>query len=512
MKKIIKPVFITFIILVALTAGGIYLLTGRESGPTGDFQNRMSEEQRDLHTERAYKYDIGTRAIVLSTSGEEKNVLNFDQTNVYNVGNSNAARERLDRLIKRTDATFENPIIALNPFGTNTNSFYFYFDTSYRCLVRYSITVEEETISDHIRYVNNGQENNLSQNHEFVVSGLIPGRTNYIVMELLDSTGATRETKIYQYAASGSKLPERITMQEGHSKETAEGGLYFVFPSGHNQIAAYDNQGILRNVTVTESGHGKKILQRGDSVFYQVSDTKVAKVSPLGRVTGVIQVKGYGKIRDFSYDGYGEIYSLATKKKQDVLLATSFETGKTRVVYRFPKKIHITSLGTPQGGVVCLIAASPSGVVCMDAITSASPKISFVFGKKAAWKKIVSKKKVVEDKNIAAWDTSQSILIPDEGDAAKQSMHVLKEGKTTAVNWQADIGKKQTSVTFSSETGGSSRDLIQVQGEHYVQGDPPQGNYAEMDKKKKVIRQFSFGAPIDSVMKLTLEGISFYGI
>lgn len=512
MKRSIKPVFITFIILAALTAGGVYLLTSRESGPTGDFQNRMSEEQRDLHTERAYQYDIGTRAIVLSTSGEEKNVLNFDQTNVYQVENSNAARERLDRLIKRTDATFENPIIALNPFGTNTNSFYFYFDTSYRCLVRYSITVEEETISDHIRYVNNGQENNLSQNHEFVVSGLIPGRTNYIVLELLDSTGATRETKIYQYAASGSNLPERISVQEGHSKETAEGGLYFVFPSGHNQIAAYDNQGILRNVTVTESGHGRKLLQSGDSVLYQVSDTKVAKVSLLGRVTGVIQVKGYGKIRDFSYDGYDEIYSIGTKRKQDVLLATSFQTGKTRVVYRFSRKIHCSSLGVPQGGDVCLTAASPSGIIWMDAITSASPKISFVFGKKAAWKKIVGKKKVVEDKNAAAWDTSQSFLIPEEEDSTKQSMLVLKEGKTTAVQWQADIAKKQANVSFSCETGGGSRDLIQVQGEHYVQGDLAQGNYAEMDRKKKVIRQFSFGAPIDSVMKLTLQGMSFYGI
>ena len=47
---------------------------------------------------------------------------------------------------------------------------------------------------------------------------------------------------------------------------------------------------------------------------------------------------------------------------------------------------------------------------------------------------------------------------------------------------------------------------------HYVQGDLAQGNYAEMDRKKKVIRQFSFGAPIDSVMKLTLQGMSFYGI
>lgn len=512
MKKIAKPVIITFFILVALTAGGFYLLTSRESGPTGDFQNRMSEEQRDLHTERAYQYDTGTKATVLATSGDEKNVLNFDQSNVYNVGNSNAARERLDRLIKRTDATFESPIVALNPFGTNLNSFYFYFETSYRCLVRYSITVEEESIYDHVRYVNNGQENNLSNHHEFVVSGLIPGRTNYIVLELLDSTGATRETKTYQYAASGVDLPDRISMQEGHSKETAASGLYFVFPSGHNQIAAYDNQGILRNVTVTESGHGRKILKNGDSVLYQISDTKVAKVSSLGRVTGVVQVKGYGSIRDFSYDGFAEIYSIGTQKKQDVLLATSFETGVTRVVYRFPKKMHLTSLGVPQGGSVCLTASGPSGIVCMDAITSATPKISFVMGNKAAWKKIVSGKKVVEDKDAAAWDTSQSMLLPVEEDATQQSMLVVKEGKATAIKWQTDFANKKTNVLFSSEAGDGAGNLIQVQGEHYVQGNLAQGNFAEMDQKKKVIRQFSFGTPIDSVMKLTLQGINFYGI
>lgn len=62
-------------------------------------------------------------------------------------------------------------------------------------MVRYTITVEDETISDHIRYVNNGQENNLAKEHEFLVEGLLPGKTNFIVMELVDSTGNTRETK-----------------------------------------------------------------------------------------------------------------------------------------------------------------------------------------------------------------------------------------------------------------------------------------------------------------------------
>lgn len=512
MKKVRKVVLLTLLVMAGLTAGVYFLLSNQEGGPTGEFQDRMSEDQSDLHTDRAYQYDIGEKAVVLSTSGEEKNVLNFDQTNVYQLSNSNAARERLDRLIKRTDASFESPIIALNPFGTNINSFYFFFETSYRCMVRYTITVEEETISDHVRYVNNGQENNLSKQHEFVVSGLVPGRVNYIVIELLDSTGAMREEKTYQFTAPGVNLPERISMVEGHAKETLCSGMYFTFPSGDNRIAAYDNQGVLRNVTVTESGHGRKILRSADSVLYQVSDTKVAKVSSLGRVTGVVQIKKYGKIRDFSYDGFNEIYSIGHKKKQDYLLATSFETGKTRVVYKFPKGISIDSLGVPQGGNLCITSVGPSGLIMMDAITSAKPKISFVLGKKSAWKKVVSRKKVVEDEEVVTWDTSHSVLIPSEENAGRQSMLVGKKGKMEAVEWDVDFAKKKANVAISGETDAVAGSLMQVKNTHFIVIDPAKGSFSEMSKDDRVIRQFSFGKPLDSVMKLTLGGMCFYGI
>lgn len=512
MKRKMKPVILTLFILIALTAGGYFLLANKESGPTGEFQKRMEEDQKDLHSDRAYRYDISTRSTVLATSGDGKNVLNFNQKNVYNVANSNAARERLDRLIKRTDATFENPIIALNPFGTNANSLYFYFDTSYRCMVRYTITVEEEAVSDHIRYINNGQENNLSKNHEFVVSGMIPGRKNYIVMELLDTTGAKREEKIYEYAVPGCDLPVRISMQEGHSKETAGTGLYFTFPSGKNVIAAYDNQGVLRNQTVTESGHGTRLCRSIDSILYQVSDTKVVKVSSLGRVTAVVQIKGYGKIKEFSYDGYGEVYSIGTKKGRDYLLASSFETGKTRVVYKFKKKIQVSSLGTPQGGDLCLIAANPPGIIYMDAITSAEPKIANVLGKKSDWKKIINKKKVITDKKAGVWNTTQSVIVPSEENTDRQSMLVEKDGKPTALEWQTDFKGKKANVIFSCETAGGVKGPVQIQGEHYIQSDLSNGNFSEMDKKNKVIRQFSYGAPLDAVIKYALGGMSFYGV
>lgn len=511
MKRVIKPIFITLLIMAGLTGGIAYLLTSRDSGPTGEFQNRMAQDQSDLQSGRAYQYDIGNNATTLSISGNEKNVLNFDQTNVYNVANSDAARERLDRLIKRSDASFENPIIACNPFGTNENSLYFYFETSYRCMVRYTITVEVETISDYVRYVNNGQENNLSKTHEFIVSGMVPGRTNYIILELLDSSGAKREGKTYQYAMPASDLPERVQMQEGHDKEDSNSGLFFVFPAGNNKIAAYDNQGILRNITVTETGHGRKLYHSGDSILYQVSDNKVVKVSSLGRVTGVVQIKGYGAIRDFSYDGYNEVYSIGRKKKRDYLLATSFKTGTTRVVYRFSKKVSLGTLGMPQGGNMCLTASKPSGVIYLDAITSARPKMDFILGKKSAWKKIYGSK-LVEDSEVTTWDTKTSFLVSSEADISRYSMLVSKNGTATGIEWQIDSGKKEARVKLSWELGGSTNDLVQVQGEHFIRTNVSQGQFAEYDKNGKLIRQFSYGAPLNSVIKLTLGGMCFYGI
>ena len=72
----------------------------------------MAKEQSDNHTDRAYQYDMPDKATVLATDGEDKNVLNFESNSVYQVSNSDEARARLDRLIKRTDADFDNPIIA----------------------------------------------------------------------------------------------------------------------------------------------------------------------------------------------------------------------------------------------------------------------------------------------------------------------------------------------------------------------------------------------------------------
>jgi len=144
-------------------------------------------------------------------------------------------------------------------------------------MVRYTITVEDETISDHIRYVNNGQENNLAKEHEFLVEGLLPGKTNFIVMELVDSTGNTRETKNYQYTTAGSPsgIPQKITVSDGYSKSTLANGMYYVFPSGTPWIAAYDNKCIQVDAAINPGNSGGALFNMQGQVI-GVNSSKIA--------------------------------------------------------------------------------------------------------------------------------------------------------------------------------------------------------------------------------------------
>ncbi|MCR4605154.1 MAG: hypothetical protein K5639_04055, partial [Eubacterium sp.] len=155
MKKILKTAIITIIFLAALTAVAYFLLT-RSKGEENEFDDRLATEQSDQHDKHMYKFDTDSTAVELANFGDNKNVLNFNQSGVFSKYNSEKARERLDRLIKRSDASFDKPLIAYNPFGTVPYSYYFYFKTTNKCMVRYTITVPDEDIKDHIRYVNNG--------------------------------------------------------------------------------------------------------------------------------------------------------------------------------------------------------------------------------------------------------------------------------------------------------------------------------------------------------------------
>ncbi len=519
MKKVRKTIIVTFIMLAALTAGLFYLLT-RGNSVSDDFAEQIMKEQSDQNEERAYLTEMEQKAKLLQMSGENKNVLNFDSRNVYDKGNSDAARKRLDRVIKRITPSFEEPVIAANPFGTNLNSFYFYFTTDSPGMVRYTVTVADRSIPDHVRYVNNGQEGNLSKTHEFTVSGLVPGMTNFVLIDVLNRDGDVKKSQVYRYEAKGTSAGTKLSVQKGNSKDSIRNGLYFVLPEGNKEIYTYDNSGILRNVTITESGHGGRVYQSGDSILYQVSDTKVAKVSAIGQVLGTVVVKDYGKILDFAYDGYDNVYSLVRKKKRDYVLATSFQTGKTRVAYTFPKKVQARSLAMQGGGTAYIACTKPNSIIKLEALTSQAPRVALILGKKSDWKKIPStknswKKKVTEDKDPESWDMKNSFLglVQDRSNGTTDMLttYLLSKEKGTGAVFTIDGKKKSTAMNHSFPTGQNGRCGCEVYEDHFLISNFDRGVFAEYDDRGKVTKEFSMGRAVTSVTKLSLNGMCFYG-
>ena len=513
MKSKKGPILITLIVLALLTGVGIYFLLNKDT-VSDTFKERIQRDQSDQEESRAYRFDIDEEAKELKISGEDKNVLNFDGAKVYDVAASKAARERLDRLIRRMKTSFEEPIIAANPFGTNPGTFYFYFESTYRGMLRYTVTVEDELIYDHVRYVNNGQEQNLTQTHEFVVGGLVPGKTNYIILEILDSNGARREKRIYKYTMPAGKAQTKIAVEKGNSKSLCANGMFFAFPKSDKNIYAYDHNGVMRNTILTEVAHGNRMYQAGDCVLYQVSATKVAKVSALGQVMATAEIQGYGNIRDFAYDGYENIYSLVTKKNKEYLLSTSLSTGKTSVAFEFPKTIKTVSLTVPTGGSAYVVCQSPQGIMRIDALTSKNPQVNVVYGKKKDWKKTAWKKKVVQDEQVLRWNLANVRM--NIGPAISQGVdsmasYIVDEGTGTGLWFTMDNDNKKISVEHSFPVNEEGRCDCQAYDSHVIISNLTKGNFAEYDQLGKVTRSFSFGQELDAITKLSLNDMCFYG-
>ena len=93
MKRARKTILITFIIMVALTAGLIFLMT-RAKPVSDDLAEQIAQDQSGQTEKRAYLTEMEQNAKQLQMSGDNKNVLNFDSKNAYNTAESKAARER----------------------------------------------------------------------------------------------------------------------------------------------------------------------------------------------------------------------------------------------------------------------------------------------------------------------------------------------------------------------------------------------------------------------------------
>lgn len=350
-------------------------------------------------------------------SDNEANVMNEKQKKIYEkikkTYNAEEQQKIADELEKKKESqeyTLSNMLIEYNPFGTNTQSLYVYFETDSAVKVSYTIHVKEDDIADFSRNVYQDEE--YQKEHEFQVIGLIPDTENTITFYITNEDGST-DTKEIVYEM-GSLYGEEAVQLDTDVKQSAdklEDGLYVVLGNDSTSMDFmyyYDNNGVLRGeVPLLGYRRSHRLIFDENSMYYSISEKKMAQVNRLGQVTKVYDLGNYKLHHDYVFDENGNMLILATDTTQDsvedIVLKLDVNSGEVTEVLdlgdlfgEYKKTcvknssdeldwMHINTIQYIGNGSVLLSSRETSTIIKVDNIYD-GPVVSYMIGEKDFWK------------------------------------------------------------------------------------------------------------------------------
>lgn len=349
-------------------------------------------------------------------SDNEANVMNEKQKKIYEkikkTYNAEEQQKIADELEKKKESqeyTLSNMLIEYNPFGTNTQSLYVYFETDSAVKVSYTIHVKEDDIADFSRNVYQDEE--YQKEHEFQVIGLIPDTENTITFYITNEDGST-DTKEIVYEM-GSLYGEEAVQLDTDVKQSAdklEDGLYVVLGNDSPSMDFmyyYDNNGVLRGEVPLLGYRSHRLIFDENSMYYSISEKKMAQVNRLGQVTKVYDLGNYKLHHDYVFDENGNMLILATDTTQDsvedIVLKLDVNSGEVTEVLdlgdlfgEYKKTcvknssdeldwMHINMIQYIGNGSVLLSSRETSTIIKVDNIYD-GPVVSYMIGEKDFWK------------------------------------------------------------------------------------------------------------------------------
>ena len=326
----------------------------------------------------------------------------------YDVKNQEKTAEELEEKKSSQEYTLSNMLIEYNPFGTNTQSLYVYFNTDEPVSVAYTVHAEDPKIQDFNRTVY--QEEAYQKEHEFQVIGLIPDMENKVTFFLTKEDGSTDTKEIVFEMGSlmGTEDVQLDTDVEGDASQL-EDGLYVVL--GNDSTALdfmyyYDNNGTLRGEVPLLGYRSHRLIFDKDFMYYSISETKMAQLSRTGQVTNVFDLGDYEVHHDYVFDDNGNMLILASDKKQDstedVVIKLDVNSGEvTKVLdlgtlfgeYKAECQrseegeldwMHINTIQWMGNGSVLLSSRETSSIIRVDDIYG-TPTVGYMIAEKSFW-------------------------------------------------------------------------------------------------------------------------------
>ena len=232
-----------------------------------------------------------------------------------------AIDENIERLKSEAYYTLEEPLLILNPYGTNKLGLNIFFETEEDAKLEYTVRVKS---TDKIKEYSNTlyYKEEYSKTHEHQIIGLVPENINELELRLIDKEGNIDTRKIVVDLTEVKTLSQ-IQLETTKGTETSaelSNGLHTILgndSSEEDYVAMYDNNGILRMEIPIIGYRAHKLLFANDKIYFSISQTKIVEIDRLGKITEIYTIGKYQLHHDYVFDHEGNILVLANNTTKD---------------------------------------------------------------------------------------------------------------------------------------------------------------------------------------------------
>lgn len=321
---IISSIFLCLLLFLLLKQGN----SGEEAvSKLKEFQEQYDKRNTDTKTIAPLVYQDFSKLETTDTLYDTER-----HTQVY---------ERIEALKRDGSYTQDAPLVIYNPYGTNANSVYVYFETLTPMKASYRISVQEDGVPTFAAEC--AAEKPYVTEHEYLLVGLTTEQSNRVSLAMEDAEGNACVRTFYVTADAGYGIGKnKLDVARGVSETAPSDGLFAHFGNitgSRESIRFYDNDGVLRSEYPLLEGSAKRLLFLNDRVYFNCSDTGIATMNRFGRVESLYELKGYTVGEDYCADETGrKLLVLASRLPEegktpsvnDILLSVDLASGEVK--------------------------------------------------------------------------------------------------------------------------------------------------------------------------------------
>ncbi|WP_186763861.1 aryl-sulfate sulfotransferase [Planomicrobium sp. CPCC 101079] len=285
--------------------------------------------------EPAANENLGKLTVPVETISLDKSDENFSY---YDLTVQEELQQQLNGLKEKKNYTFKEPLLVMNPYGTNTTGLYLYFEEESSSSLSYTVSVDGS--SDFTKTAKDANKDETQAEYQLI--GLVPGEENNVSFTYKQEDGSTM---IYEFTVTAPKSQsgypiEMVQTEKAEDAELSDGLFYTLGTDGYAGYSyVFDNEGTMRAELITEDYRTDRMVFYEETLITAITDSMLARIDSLGKIVDIYQLEGFNLHHDIALNENGQLIVLATDQAknsvEDVVLSLDLETGEYKKLLDF---------------------------------------------------------------------------------------------------------------------------------------------------------------------------------